>query len=125
MITDDIPVFYLFKYAELAAFKLLFWQSSITDNSPSFCFDAIDQTLLGKCTELNQIYLQIPTVEIWGKNAVDYTVEQIRYTWEAGILTDRNFLITIINQLKDCFQDVSAYAKSGRKSIDDTHTFDW
>jgi hypothetical protein len=125
VITDDIPVFYLFKYAELAAFKLQFWQSAVTDDTPPFTFNAIDKNLLEKCIGLNQIYLQIPTVEIWGKNAVDYTIEQIRYTWEAGILTDVDFLVTIVTQLKACIQDISAYAVSGRKSIDEAHTFDW
>ncbi len=125
VITDDIPVFYLFKYPELAAFKLLFWQSSIGDSTPPFTINSVDNILLSKCLELNKLYLEIPTVEIWGKNAVDYTIEQIRYTWEAGILSDITFLSVIINQLKDCFDDVSAYAKSGRKSIDEKHTFDW
>ncbi|HEX8546424.1 MAG TPA: hypothetical protein VF691_05640 [Cytophagaceae bacterium] len=85
----------------------------------------IDQELLDKSSTLNQIYLQIPTIEIWGRNAVDYTIEQIRYAWEAGLLADTDFLVTVINQLKDCFQDVSNYAVSGKKSIDEKHTFDW
>ena len=125
VITDDIPVFYLFKYPELAAFKLLFWQSSIASNVSSFTMSSIGKELLEKSYALNQIYLQIPTIEIWGKNAVDYTIEQIRYAWEAGLLPDTGFLVTVINQLKDCFQDVSNYAVSGKKSIDEKHTFDW
>jgi hypothetical protein len=125
VITDDIPVFYLFTDPELAAFKLLFWQSSIADSVSTFTPGNIAQELLEKSYTLNQIYLQIPTIEIWGKNAVDYTIEQIRYAWEAGMLPDKAFLITIIDQLKDCFQDVSNYAVSGKKSIDEKHTFEW
>jgi hypothetical protein len=125
VITDDIPIFYLFKYPELAAFKLILWKNSLAESPEPFFFGAISPELIHKTHELNKHYLQIPTVEIWGKNSVNYTIEQIRYAWEANLLNDRNFIIEIINQLKACFQDISRYAVSGRKSIDENHKFDW
>jgi hypothetical protein len=123
--TDDIPVFHFFKYPELTAFKLFFWADTLNNMEFKFDISLISEEIISVSQELNQIYLEIPSTEIWAKDTVYGTIEQIRYAFEAGHITDSVLAEKIVSQVKYCLTDMNMYAISSKKTIDPAHSFNW
>ncbi len=122
--TDDIPLFHFFKYPELTCFKLFFWSDSAMNTELKFDSSSFDEEIIAISKELNQIYLEIPCTEIWAKDTVHGTIEQIRYAFEAGYI-NQQFAIQIIDQVRYCLTDMNMYAISSKKTIDPAHAFNW
>lgn len=122
--TDDIPLFHFFKYPELTCFKLFFWSDSVMNAEFKFDPGTFDQEIIALAKELNQIYLEIPSTEIWAKDTVHGTIEQVRYAFEAGYITD-TLAKQVIEQVRYCLTDMNMYAISSKKTIDPNHTFNW
>jgi transcriptional regulator with XRE-family HTH domain len=120
--TDDIPIFHFFKYPELTCFKLFFW----ADN-PAVKFDhsAINDEIVAVARELNSIYLDIPSTEIWANDAVYGTLDQVRYAFEAGHIADKALAEKIVEQVRYCLTDMNMYAIGAKKTIDPKHSFTW
>jgi hypothetical protein len=120
--TDDIPIFHFFKYPELTCFKLWFW----ADNS-ALKFDraSVSEEIIAISKELNRIYLEIPSTEIWVNDTVHGTIDQVRYALEAGHITDKSLAGQIAEQIRYCLADMNMYAISAKKTIDPKHTFNW
>lgn len=124
--TDDIPIFHLFGYPELSAFKLHFWQLRATDNAPFlFDFSRWDDALLNITRALHETYKTIPSVEVWTKSSLLSTLEQIKYAKENGIITGNAMGRLICNQLRSALQDIEGYAIHKQKPAADSPLFDW
>ncbi|MBB2146419.1 hypothetical protein GM921_13035 [Pedobacter sp. LMG 31464] len=122
--TDDIPLFHFFKYPELTCFKLFFWSDSVMNNEAKFDPSLFEEEIIDISKELNQIYLEIPCTEIWAKDTVHGTIEQIRYAFEAGYINATKAEL-ITEQVRYCLTDMNMYAISSKKTIDPNHTFNW
>jgi len=122
--TDDIPLFHFFKYPELTCFKLFFWSDSAMNTATKFDPNSFDEEIITISKQLNEIYLEIPCTEIWAKDTVHGSIEQIRYAFEAGYI-DKNVALQIIEQVRYCLTDMNMYAISSKKTIDPAHTFNW
>jgi hypothetical protein len=122
--TDDIPLFHFFKYPELTCFKLFFWSDSVMNTDVKFDPSGFATEIIDISKELNQIYLEIPCTEIWSKDTVHGTIEQIRYAFEAGYIA-KGFAEQIIEQVRYCLTDMNMYAISSKKTIDPNHSFNW
>lgn len=120
--TDDIPIFHFFKYPELACFKLFFWADN---HMLKFDAAAITEEIILITQELNRIYLEIPSTEIWAKDTINGTIEQVRYAFEAGHISDKALAEKIVEQIRYCLTDMNMYAISAKKTIDPSHTFNW
>lgn len=123
--TDDIPVFHFFKYPELTSFKLFFWANSANNVEVPFSSSFLSDEIIEISKALHSAYLEIPSTEIWSKDTITGTLEQIRYAFEAGHLTDTDLAIKIVEQVKYCLTDMNMYAISSKKTIDPEHTFNW
>ncbi|SDH38410.1 hypothetical protein SAMN05421827_12312 [Pedobacter terrae] len=123
--TDDIPLFHFFKYPELTSFKLFFWANSANNLEMPFNSSFLSDEIIEISQELHAAYLEIPSTEIWSKDTVTGTLEQIRYAFEAGHLTDTELAIKIVEQVRYCLTDMNMYAISSKKTIDPNHTFNW
>jgi hypothetical protein len=124
--TDDIPLFHLFKYPELTAFKLHFWQMRVIDNAP-FKLNMNDwgAAVLKPAAHMHELYLQIPGVEVWTKTSLLNTLEQIKYAAEAGIIADKKLGKLICTQLRQAIADIELYAINRSKKGTDGPLFDW
>lgn len=127
--TDDIPFFHLFKYPELAAFKLHFWDTRIpkknTNANNNFDFTKANKKNIKAAFELHKTYSSIPCMEIWTKSYLLIIIDQIRYAYESQILKDKQLANVICDQLLKTLTDVENYALQGSKSNTDTILFDW
>lgn len=122
--TDDIPIFHFFKYPALTAFKLFFWADSMGLSDDNFKKFRLSEEVKGITQEINQLYLEIPSTEIWAKDTVHGTIEQIRYAFEAGYLQGET-ADEILKELKACLVDINAYAINSSKTSNLQHTYNW
>ncbi|MBY0476477.1 MAG: hypothetical protein K2Q24_02440 [Chitinophagaceae bacterium] len=124
--TDDIPIFHLFQYPELTAFKLHFWQMRIIDHAP-FKLNVNDwgPSILQPAARLHQLYQTIPSIEVWTKTSLLNTLDQIRYAAEAKIITDKTLGKLICSQLRSALSDIEVYAINRNKSNEKEVSFDW
>lgn len=124
--TDDIPLFHLFQYPELTAFKLHFWQMRVIDKAP-FKFKMNDwvPSVLNPAAHMHELYLQIPSVEVWTKTSLLNTLEQIKYAAETGIITDKKFGRLICAQLREALSNIEVYAVNRSKQLNNEVLFDW
>lgn len=124
--TDDIPLFHLFKYPELTAFKLHFWQMRVIDKAP-FKLNMNDwgASVLKPAAHMHELYLQIPSVEVWTKTSLLNTLEQIKYAAEVGIITDKKLGKVICEQLRTAISDIELYAVNRNKQTKNEVLFDW
>jgi hypothetical protein len=124
--TDDIPIFHLFQYPELTAFKLHFWQMRIIDQAP-FKFNANDwgPSILQPAARLHQLYQTIPSVEVWTKTSLLNTLDQIKYAAEAKIITDKKVGRLICTQLRSALAEIEMYAVNRNKLSKEDVLFDW
>jgi hypothetical protein len=124
--TDDIPIFHLFQYPELTAFKLHFWQMRVIDKAPfKFNMNEWGPAILQPAAHMHDLYQQIPSVEIWTKTSLLNTLEQIKYAAEAGIITDKKLGRIICTQLRDVLSDIEVYAINHSKQGNTEVLFDW
>ncbi|GAC1597238.1 MAG: hypothetical protein NVS3B19_19620 [Ginsengibacter sp.] len=128
--TDDIPFFHLFKYPELAAFKLHFWESRIVEavsNKPEKIFDIkkIDKKNIKAAYNLHKIYSQIPCLEIWTKSYLLITPDQLKYAYESQLIKDKSIAKLICDQLVETLNDIEGYAINKSKSRNSIVPFDW
>ncbi|MEO6818262.1 MAG: hypothetical protein ABI204_00940 [Ginsengibacter sp.] len=127
--TDDIPFFHLFKYPELAAFKLHFWDTRIPKKNHSsikhFDFKSADKKNIKAAYELHNTYTGIPSMEIWTKNYLLIITDQIKYACETELLKDKQLANTICEQLLETLADIETYAINGSKSKRENVLFDW
>lgn len=110
--TDDIPVFHLFQYPELSAFKLFFWQNRIhsTKRNELFSARSINKKLANKCLLLHKEYMSIPCTEIWTKSSLLNTLYQIEYIAAARLIKEKELMIKLCDQLQQTIMDVAEYA---------------
>lgn len=127
--TDDIPFFHLFKYPELAAFKLHFWDTRIPKKKSiaikTFDFKSANKKNIKAAFELHKTYLTIPCMEIWTKSYLLIITDQIRYACETELLKDKELAKTICDQLLETLADIENYAIEGSKSKTENVLFDW
>lgn len=127
--TDDIPFFHLFKYPELTAFKLYFWESRIPAKNGdvtarSFELKKADKKNISAAFKLHKAYSTIPSVEIWTKVNLLITIDQIKSAYESQLLKDKELARTICDQLLLTLDDIEQYAINGYKTTPSA-TFDW
>jgi len=128
--TDDIPFFHLFKYPELAAFKMHFWDSRIAKTGVNKSEKILDYKKVNKkdlrnALQLHKTYMNIPSLEIWTKNYLLITPDQLRYAQESQLIKDAGFGKAICDQLLNTLQDVENYAIQKSKNKKETVPFEW
>lgn len=125
--TDDIPIFHLFQYPELTAFKLHFWQMRVIEKAPfKLKMNDWNSSLLKPAAHMHDLYLQIPSAEVWTKTSLLNTLEQIKYAAETGIITDKKLGRIICTQLRDALSNIEVYAVTRKKKSDNNNSlFDW
>jgi len=127
--TDDIPIFHLFKYPQLTAFKLFFWNSRISNKAEVFTAASLKtpkyKKLLNTAYQMYEIYQDIPCVEIWNSSATLISLDQIRHAFENNMITDKRLRQTICDQLMLVLHDVEGYAIHSCKQGESKPPFEW
>lgn len=117
---EDIPLFHLFKFPELAAFKIFYWMKS-TMNVSALEGKKYDSSLLApeifECgNQILDLYKRIPSVEIWNDGTISSIVKQIDYYHEAGLFEKKNDGIHLCDVLSSALDDIQKQAEKTTKA---------
>lgn len=116
---EDIPIFHHFRFNELTAFKIFYWNKSIL-NSPSLegkKFDpcVIDSNLVNAAREILDIYITIPSIEIWSDDTVNSTLKQIEFYWESGVFRSKEDALQVCSQVEEMIERIKKQAELSSK----------
>lgn len=112
----DIPLFYYFKYDNLAKFKLLYWDNSFLNiqNEKLEPEDA-DKELISLGKEIYRAYARIPSVEIWTNTTINSTLEHIDFCKESEMIT-KEWAMTLYEEIDQLLFDLRENAISSKRT---------
>jgi len=119
-VAKDLPLVQYFEYPRITAFKLFFWYKTILEDE-SFTADQYDPSLIPNSIfetgrQIRGAYMKIPSVEIWNKESINSTLNQIEFYYDCGYFKDIELLKSIFDELKQLVLHVKKDAELGYKT---------
>lgn len=117
----DIPVFYHYKFPEIASFKFFYWMKSIMNvpefENATFNFDDIDPEIINIGLKIVKLYEQVPSQEIWTDSTIYSTLKQIDYYWESGMFENAEDAIKVCDSLAEVIKSIQKCAENSTKIV--------
>jgi hypothetical protein len=127
----EVPMFYNFMFPELGCFKSYVWQKSILQlsnfKSEQFSIGDLDGEIIELGREIFELYLSIPSKEIWNYETVNCTLRQIEFYKTSKLFANKESQETILNQYKTLIKHIEKQTACGHKLTSTHHekaTFD-
>ncbi len=100
---EDVPIFHHFRYPKLSAFKLFYWTKSIL-NAPEYENHKFDPNLMSasaleKVKKIYDLYVKIPSIEIWTEDTLNSTLKQIEYYSESGLFATAEDAKSVLDEV--------------------------
>jgi hypothetical protein len=116
---EDIPLFYNFRSAAFAKFKLFYWMKSIMNfeafQGLQYNSRLVPDEIIDLGQELFDLYAKIPSIEIWTEITPISLFKQIEFFWESGIFQSKDDALAICDEVKNEFSLLEKQAETGRK----------
>ncbi len=116
----DLPFNLHFQIPELSAFKFFVWMRCFSgyqvDKGVKFSFNYPgfeEHTAIG--LKIVNVYNTIPTTEIWNTEAINTTIRQIEYYYEAGGLVTKEQAFILFDKLEQLMNHIEKEAELGLK----------
>jgi hypothetical protein len=123
--SEDLPIFHYFKYDLLTAFKLYYWNKSILNspqyNGKKFNPTLVDPAMTQTAKEIYELYVKIPSIEVWTEDTISIILKQVEFYWESGLFEQTEHAVAVCDQLKDMIDTVQKDAELGSKERDRGH----
>jgi hypothetical protein len=120
-VSAEIPILHYCLIPEIIAFKLFVWGRSFWEleylQKRQFDFDLISYPVIKMTEDLCKIYRNIPSIELWNNNLVDFTLSQIEYHVMSGDFRNPKDALIICDRVDDLMEHLSDLATHGRKSL--------
>ena len=118
-LNKDIPIFHHFMFPELAAFKCYFWSRYNLDypkfNKGQFLIDDFIDIFNNTGKKICDLYLKIPSTEIWNLDCINTTIRQIDYYRESQIFKSAQDIDTVYNCLEKLVDHIELQVEYGYK----------
>lgn len=118
-LNKDIPIFHHFMFPELAAFKCYFWSRYDLDyprfNKDQFLIEDFIDIFNNTGKKISDLYLQIPSVEIWNLDCINTTIRQIDYYRETRIFKSKQDIETVYQCLEKLVDHIERQVELGYK----------
>jgi len=115
----DIPIFHHFMFPELAAFKCYFWGRYDLDyakfNKDQFLIEDYIDIFNTTGKKISDLYLQIPSVEIWNLDCINTTIRQIEYYRETRIFKSQQDIENVYDCLEKLVNHIEKQVEYGYK----------
>ncbi len=116
---EDVPIFHHFQFPKLSAFKLFYWSRSIlntgTIEEKVFEPSAVFPKMLSIVSEIYELYLHIPSIEIWSEDTLNSTLKQIEYYWESGLFKNKQDMLDVLNDVSKMIKHIEWQAANSTK----------
>jgi len=118
-LNKDIPIFHHFMFPELAAFKCYFWGRYDLDytkfNKDQFLIEDYIDIFNTTGKKISDLYLQIPSVEIWNLDCINTTIRQIEYYRETRIFKSQQDIENVYDCLEKLVTHIEKQVEYGYK----------
>jgi hypothetical protein len=115
----DIPFFYYFILPRLATFKLFFWSRNIhffpQSGETYYDPEAISKETIDQAREVWELYLTIPSTEIWSEEAITVTLRQIEFYYQTGKFRDAGDALGVLEDYRAILSHAQKQAALGSK----------
>ncbi len=119
--TKDIPMFHIFGFPELAAFRLFFWKKTIYDiqdyKARTFTLDEANTPLIQIGKQMMMKYVKIPSMEIWSEEIMSSTLNPVLYYYESGVIEKRSVALRLLDLIDDFLNHTRKQAELGGKFL--------
>lgn len=116
---EDVPIFHHFQFPKLSAYKLFYWSRSILNSGPAdgkvFDPSVISQKMLDTVREIYELYLHIPSIEIWSEDTINSTLKQIEYYWESGMFKNKQDMLDVLDEVSQMIKRIEWQAAHSTK----------
>lgn len=118
---EDIPIFHHFHFPLLTAFKNYFWEKGVL-NIPSmegkkFNPSSVSPELISICRQMIELYVQIPSIEIWHQDTIISNLKMIEYAWDSGWFVSKEDAIAVTEQIGNVMLLLEKQAEKSSKFI--------
>lgn len=115
------PLFQSLFLPELISFKLFIWGRTVI-NFPflqqlKFEFSLIPEPILRLTREMLLSYIELPSIELWSRNIIDNTLNQIFYQLKMGSFKNQQDALLLCDKLEELTDHMQKMAAAGRKSL--------
>lgn len=115
----DLPLFIQFTSPEYSAFKTFFWQKAML-NIPSlegkkFSVPVIRPEMAEMCKRISDLYIQIPSIEIWHDDTVLSNLKLVEFAWESGMFSSKDDALLVCNKLSEMVALAEKWAAKSSK----------
>lgn len=112
----DVPIFYYFDTADIAAFKMFFWMKSILRyqryQDESFKPDLVPRNLLALGHRLHDKFIELTRTELWSDDTIHASLRQIEFYHDCGMFSSPSLgahlcdeLLQVMRQIRDLAAD--------------------
>jgi hypothetical protein len=117
---EDIPLFHLFRFPELAAFKVFYWMKSVLNipelEGKNYDPSLIDESIMETGKNILELYTRIPCKEIWSERTISSLVKQIDYYNEAGFFNRKEDALHLCDIFSEALLDIKTQAEKTTKA---------
>jgi hypothetical protein len=117
---EDIPIFQLFKFPELAAFKFFYWMKAVMNvkelEGKKYDASLVSKEIFDIGNHILALYKQNPSIEIWSETTISSILKEIDYYHEAGLFTRNDDGIHICDVLSSALDDIQVQAEKTSKA---------
>ena len=115
----DMPLFIQFLSPEYSAFKTFFWQKAML-NLPSqegkkFSASSVHPAMAEMCKKIADLYIQIPSIEIWHDDTVQSNLKLVEFAWESGMFASKDDALLICKKLSEMVETAEKWAAKSAK----------
>lgn len=119
LFNKDIPMFIHFMFPELAAFKCYFWSrynlNSVKYSKGQFLIEDYIKIFNTIGKKISDLYIQIPSTEIWNLDCINSTIRQIDYYRKSKLFKSAEDIVTVYNCLEQEIDHIEQQVECGCK----------
>ncbi len=119
--TKDVPMFHIFAFPEIAAFRLFFWKKTIYDieeyKNKDFTLEELDSPILNIGKQMIHKYIKFPSLEIWSDEVISSTINPILYYYESGVIEKRSLALHLLDRIDEFLDHIKRQAELGGKFL--------
>lgn len=117
--SSEIPIFLIGLVPEVVSFHLYLWGKNAFGfdylNDLKFSFDLIPPSTKEKYKTLIDLYMKVPSVELWGSNLIDNLLKQIEYHSVSDKFANPDDALVLLKKLSIMFKHIKEMARHGKK----------
>jgi hypothetical protein len=116
----DIPLFHNFRFPKVSLFKQFYWLKAIS-NTPEyqnmkFSTELMDTEYIEIGKKLHDIYITLPSIEIWTDLILNSLLKQVDYCWESGDFASKADVLQLCDEIFKEFEYLQDCAKNNSKN---------